>query len=122
MKKIALIAIGAIIIVVLFFKLITASKSNSQTFYTAPTTTSLHKGDESFLKINTLQNKYQVSLLEKDFVTDDIKEVENFIIANKSIIDYKKIIVSGNPKSKGFELVKLLLKKNGVEKFRVNEG
>ena len=121
MKRFAIILIIVLTACIAFFKVITASKSTPVVFNApASNLTKVDITDSSFLRITLLTDKYRISLFEKSITTNQLDSVGNFITANKTQINKDKIVVIGNEKMKDFQSVVLLLKNNGVERFRVN--
>ena len=59
--------------------------------------------------------------LESILVTTDIAEVEIFINDNIDKVERDKIIVYSDLDKKEFKEKNLILKKNGVDRFRINE-
>jgi hypothetical protein len=101
--------------------LFTESKSEPVTVV-APVTKSsnFYTNDSSFLQLKISGSKFQVDLLKKTLVTDNMNELDSFFTKNKALINPGKIVVTGFDSFKENKALKELFTKLGITKFVIN--
>ena len=121
-SRILAIAFIILIAVGLFFYYSTkVTIPAAKAYTTSNSVNSNSKVDNSFLKINLNENDYKLSFFRQYLVTTDMAEVEKFINDNIEKVEQDKIIVYSDLDKKEFKEINLILKKHGVDRFRINE-
>ena len=126
MNKIIFRIIAVLVIIFialgLFFYFTTKMVTPTAQTYSSPKSIpSYSQVDNSFLQIKLNENDYRLSLFRNSLVTTDMAEVEKFITDNIEKVEQDKIIVYSDLDKKEFKEINLILRKHGVDRFRINE-
>ncbi len=103
----------------LYFKLVTATKKTETIVVQPPFSkpSAIENTDASFLNINLLQQRYEVSLRSRTIATNQLDSVERFITSNLQLVNPDKVAITGNKATPEFERIRSLLQKNGITKI-----